>query len=231
MNELQQAWQKFEGTVFAGGNVSALQLTFNLLMSGGLSWYVRFLYRRCATTATDTDSLSRVFPLLAIVTTALIVVVKSSLALSLGLVGALSIVRFRAAIKEPEELVYLFLCIAIGLALGAELPLLSIALVVVATVFILAMSAAGRKTKCRLLLTVTGDAAEYFSGQKIKSVAAIQSVVGNFTLQRLDIDDVRGQVRVSLPESTAQRTTEIVAQLRTLLPNCEVSFVNLNSHL
>ena len=48
-----------------------------------------------------------------------IVIIKNSLALSLGLVGALSIVRFRAAIKEPEELVYLFLVIAIGLGCGA----------------------------------------------------------------------------------------------------------------
>ena len=53
-------------------------------------------------------------------TTMLIIsIVKSSLALSLGLVGALSIVRFRAAIKEPEELTFLFLCISIGLGMGA----------------------------------------------------------------------------------------------------------------
>ena len=50
----------------------------------------------------------------------MITVVKFSLALSLGLVGALSIVRFRAAIKEPEELVYLFFIIGIGLANGAN---------------------------------------------------------------------------------------------------------------
>jgi len=46
-------------------------------------------------------------------------IVKNSLALSLGLVGALSIVRFRSAIKEPEELIYLFLVIATGLGCGA----------------------------------------------------------------------------------------------------------------
>ena len=51
---------------------------------------------------------------LAIITTLVITVIKFSLALSLGLVGALSIVRFRAAIKEPEELVFLFLIISIG---------------------------------------------------------------------------------------------------------------------
>ena len=50
----------------------------------------------------------------------MITIVKSSLALSLGLVGALSIVRFRTAIKEPEELSYAFLSIAIGLGLGAD---------------------------------------------------------------------------------------------------------------
>ena len=54
-----------------------------------------------------------------ITTTIVITIVKSSLALSLGLVGALSIVRFRAAIKEPEELVFLFLIIATGLGCGA----------------------------------------------------------------------------------------------------------------
>ena len=62
---------------------------------------------------------------LAIITTLVITVIKFSLALSLGLVGALSIVRFRAAIKEPEELVYLFFIISIGLANGANQFLLS----------------------------------------------------------------------------------------------------------
>jgi len=54
-----------------------------------------------------------------------ITVVKSSLALSLGLVGALSIVRFRTPIKEPEELGYIFLTIAIGLGFGANLGLVT----------------------------------------------------------------------------------------------------------
>ena len=63
---------------------------------------------------------SKNFVVLGVTTTIVIMIVKSSLALSLGLVGALSIVRFRAAIKEPEELVYLFLIIAIGLGCGAN---------------------------------------------------------------------------------------------------------------
>ena len=64
--------------------------------------------------------LGLVLPVICLTTLLVISVVKSSLALSLGLVGALSIVRFRTPIKEPEELAYIFLAIAIGLALGAD---------------------------------------------------------------------------------------------------------------
>ena len=65
-------------------------------------------------------NLGNSFLLLGLVICCIIIIVKYSIALSLGLVGALSIVRFRAAIKEPEELVYLFLIIALGLAFGSS---------------------------------------------------------------------------------------------------------------
>lgn len=63
---------------------------------------------------------------LALGTLLIITIVKSSIALSLGLVGALSIVRYRAAIKDPEELTYLFIAIGLGLAGGANQPVLAI---------------------------------------------------------------------------------------------------------
>jgi hypothetical protein len=58
------------------------------------------------------------FMLVTVTTTFIILVVRSSVALSLGLVGALSIIRFRAAIKEPEELAYLFFAISLGIGFG-----------------------------------------------------------------------------------------------------------------
>ncbi len=58
----------------------------------------------------------------------LILVVKTSLALSLGFVGALSIIRFRTPIKEPEELIYLFLSIGLGLGYGANQTLITISI-------------------------------------------------------------------------------------------------------
>ena len=96
-----------------------------ILLSLLLSLIVKMTYLKVGRALNDKDYFSDTFIPLAIITTLVITVVKFSLALSLGLVGALSIVRFRAAIKEPEELVYLFFVIAIGLANGANQFLLS----------------------------------------------------------------------------------------------------------
>jgi uncharacterized membrane protein YhiD involved in acid resistance len=86
----------------------------------------------------------------------IIAVVKSSLALSLGLVGALSIVRFRAAIKEPEELAYLFLAIAIGLGLGADQRAITLVAFAIIATFIALRGVAGRSREGENLhLTVT----------------------------------------------------------------------------
>ena len=105
-----------------------------LLLSLILAYFVKLTYLKVGRALNDKDYFSDTFIPLAIITTLVITVIKFSLALSLGLVGALSIVRFRAAIKEPEELVYLFFIISIGLANGANQFLLS----VVATAIIIA---------------------------------------------------------------------------------------------
>ena len=232
MQQLQEAWKQLEGTVSNGQHVSALTLCAYLVLGGILALYCRFLYRRFGASPSDNDAITRIFPLLTLVTTAVIAVVKSSLALSLGLVGALSIVRFRAAIKEPEELVYLFLCIAIGLALGAEQPLLAIALVLVASVFIFGMYITGRSRRQQnLLLTITGDAQRHFGDGEHDVLSTVESVVGRYTLQRLDLEDGRGQVRVVLGRRSAKETGALLKKLRAELPDCELSYVNINSSL
>jgi hypothetical protein len=99
---------------------------FSLIICAILSYLLGKIYSKYGNSLSNRKSFARNFLLLAITTMFVITVVKSSLALSLGLVGALSIVRFRAAIKEPEELTYLFLNIAIGLGCGAGLSLLTI---------------------------------------------------------------------------------------------------------
>ena len=91
----------------------------SLLCSVVLSLLIQVFYIKFSSTLSNRMNFSKNFVLLGATTCIIIVIVKNSLALSLGLVGALSIVRFRAAIKEPEELVYLFLVITVGLGCGA----------------------------------------------------------------------------------------------------------------
>ena len=91
----------------------------SLVVASILSFIVQLFYMKFSTSLSNRLDFSKNFVILGVSTTIVITIVKSSLALSLGLVGALSIVRFRAAIKEPEELVFLFLIISIGLGCGA----------------------------------------------------------------------------------------------------------------
>lgn len=111
-----------------------------ILLSLILAYLVKLTYIKVGRALNDKNYFSDTFIPLAIITTLVITVIKFSLALSLGLVGALSIVRFRAAIKEPEELVYLFFIISIGLANGANQFLLSIIATVIILTFLLIRS-------------------------------------------------------------------------------------------
>ena len=100
--------------------ISLFGFAINLIGAAFLAFLLALLYERFGQSLSNRKSFSKNLIFLTMTTTLVIAIVKTSLALSLGLVGALSIVRFRAAIKEPEELVYLFLSISIGLGFGAN---------------------------------------------------------------------------------------------------------------
>jgi uncharacterized membrane protein YhiD involved in acid resistance len=101
-------------------SVEPVGFATNVALAALLAWILSRVYVHFGEALSNRRQFASNFILIATTTVLIISVVKSSLALSLGLVGALSIVRFRAAIKEPEELAYLFLNIAIGLGLGAD---------------------------------------------------------------------------------------------------------------
>ncbi len=99
--------------------VDLVTFTVDLLLTMILTLVLSVVYNRYGGALSNRKEFSRNLVIVGMTTMMIITIVKSSLALSLGLVGALSIVRFRTPIKEPEELAYLFLSIAIGLGLGA----------------------------------------------------------------------------------------------------------------
>ena len=111
MNELLLSSDVFQ--------VEIIPTLFSFILCVLMSFILRYFYIRRSFSLTGKSHIGSILPILSTVVFLVIVVVKSSLALSLGLVGALSIVRFRTPIKEPEELVYLFLAISIGLGYAA----------------------------------------------------------------------------------------------------------------
>lgn len=100
-------------------SIDLLTVTYSVIMSLLSAYLIKRAYEKYGRSLANKINFSDNFLILSLSTCVVIIVIKYSLALSLGLVGALSIVRFRAAIKEPEEIVYLFSVIVVGLAYGA----------------------------------------------------------------------------------------------------------------
>ena len=111
---------------FPYASVQLVALLLNLVLGFFIASIIGLHFRRYASAFCNRQDFSRLFPLLMLSVILIITVVKASLALALGLVGALSIVRFRTPIKEPEELLYLFLNIGVAVALGAGQTLAAI---------------------------------------------------------------------------------------------------------
>ena len=165
---------------------------------------------------------ARNFLILVVTTTLIISIVRSSLALSLGLVGALSIVRFRAAIKEPEELAFLFLAISIGLGLGAGQALVTVVAMIVILGLIMVRSLfRARPGQPNLYLTVTSPAAAKLGANQILQMLA--GVGASASLKRFDqtADQLEAAFLVNFKQ--VAHLERFTAQVRELSPQVRVS--------
>jgi uncharacterized membrane protein YhiD involved in acid resistance len=108
------------------GDITVLHIALMLLLSFALGTFIFFVYKKTfqGTMYSKTFNVSLVA--LAMISSTVIMAVTSNIVLSLGMVGALSIVRFRTAIKDPIDIVYMFWAISIGIMTGAGLWMLSI---------------------------------------------------------------------------------------------------------
>jgi len=210
----------------------ALYLSGYMLLGGLLGLYVRGLYLRFSSTVSNRERFSNIFPLLTVATTLVIFVVKAKLALSLGLVGALSIVRFRAAIKEPEEIIYLFFCITLGVALGAEYLEFAVAGAIIFSLFAYLRKRPLRKDAGHaMLLTIAGQTKDLFDGDSSKIGELLDETSKRHAIQRLDIEEGHVQVRATIWIEQAQQMASVAGNLQAKLPSCRVSFVNLENVL
>lgn len=166
---------------------------------------------------------ARNFLVLVVTTTLIISIVRSSLALSLGLVGALSIVRFRAAIKEPEELAFLFLAISIGLGLGAGQALVTIValLIILGLIVIRGLFRRGASPTPNLYLTITSPAAAKLGADRI--LQALAGVGATAALKRFDQSPDSLEAAFLVDFKQVAHLEQFTNQLRELSPEVRVS--------
>lgn len=139
------------------GSISATQILLALLVSFCIGIFIVYIYRKTYTGVIYSKSFSLCLILLAMITSIIICTINSNLSLSLGMVGALSIVRFRTAIKEPVDTVFMFWSIAMGIMAGAGLYLIAvIASLIVGLLYFLSYTM-GFKTNKQYLLVIKYD--------------------------------------------------------------------------
>lgn len=107
-------------------SISILDMVLALILAFGLGMFIFFVYKKTFSGVMYSSSFGVTLIALTMITTLVILAVTSNVVLSLGMVGALSIVRFRTAIKEPLDIAFLFWSIAVGIVLAAGMILLAV---------------------------------------------------------------------------------------------------------
>jgi len=203
-------------------DIDIFLVTINFILCVFMSFIVRSFYIKYSVSLTGKHHVGVVIPILASIVFLVIMVVKSSLALSLGLVGALSIVRFRTPIKEPEELVYLFLAISIGLGYAAGHTFLTTILsssILAMIYFWLSNKNVGKTNEYNLVVNWKNEDVSF-----AKISDSLITVLKHMKLIRLD----RGQhgntaVLLVIPDSNVEIDL-LVDKIRSLDPEADVSF-------
>ncbi len=152
----------FKDNFLSGFSLSTQNLTLpNVLISLGIAFLlgmvIYFIYKKTYRGVLYSHSFNLSLIMLSMVTTLVIMCISSAPALSLGMVGALSIVRFRTAIKEPMDIAFLFWAIAVGITVGANFILFSIIGTLVIAVILLVLSFTSNQTGQNYLLVVHYD--------------------------------------------------------------------------
>ena len=124
---------------FASTEINTMTVVVALAIASILAMYIFIAYRVITRKTFYSKSFNLSLVGMTIITAALILVMQSNIVLSLGMVGALSIVRFRTAVKEPTDLMFLFWAISVGIICGAGLAQAAIILCVVLTIVILVL--------------------------------------------------------------------------------------------
>lgn len=212
-------------SVFAPGDLELRALGIHLLVALVLGHILGWHFVRFAPVMGHKEKLARVFIWIAATTLLSISVVKVSLALSLGLVGALSIIRFRTPIKEPEELAYLFVAVAVGVGLGAErLWETTLVFAVVLTAMALRSLRNSVRSSLRTILHVTLPG-PHTESPLAKVLAMAQSHCSRVDLRRVDRMEEEFQASLFIEMNSTDGLQKLLDEMAGTWTAAQVSIV------
>lgn len=195
----------------------------NVTLAMILSQIVYAVFVKFGTTFSSRRQFGKIFLLITASTTLIISIIQASLALSLGLVGALSIVRFRTAIKEPEELAYTFFAITLGIGCGANARGLTIicSLLVLAVVVIRGLF---------FQKELTLDTYNFSVSSKKLSLTILNQILDehklSYNLRRSDLYQEGVNAQYVVEFSSIAQLEEINKALKTLDNDISSSFIS-----
>ena len=213
--------------IFASELMKATSWEFllNLILTGFFAYLLGKIYVQFGQSLSNRKAFSKIYVLLSLTTMLVISIVQSSLALSLGLIGALSIVRFRAAIKEPEELTYLFFCIAIGLGFGANQRFKTIIAFCIIYFLIRISSKVSNKISAQHgYLSITSSNPDKWDAQEISDIIAGKSE--DFKLRRFDKMEKSMEILFLVANINTKKLELIDRQLRESDQTIKINFAN-----
>ena len=194
----------------------------NFFLCVFMSFLLRRFYISRSFSLTGKSHIGSIIPILSTIVFLVILVVKSSLALSLGLVGALSIVRFRTPVKEPEELVYLFFAIAIGLGYAAGQVLVTtviVSLIMVMIYFWLSNRDIARTLEYNMIITWTKKDLKFND-----IINSISDYVNSVKLIRLDHHSSNHKAVLLVSPKENYSPDDLIVDLKDLDDALKVSF-------
>ncbi len=169
-------------------SVSILDMVLALVLAFGIGLFIFLIYKKTYQGVMYSSSFGTTLVALTMITTVVILAVTSNVVLSLGMVGALSIVRFRTAIKEPLEIAFLFWSIAVGIVLAAGmLPLAVIGSVIIGVILLVFVN---KKSYCNpyIVVLACADSAAEQKARDYLEKQVDKCVVKSKTAQKGRID-------------------------------------------
>lgn len=193
---------------YASADINVLSVCICTICTAMIAVYIFWVYRKVHKNSFYNRNFNISLIALAIITSAIILTIQSNIVVSLGMVGALSIIRFRSAIKDPLDLVFLFWAISDGIICGAGFAVIAIITSFIITIVILLITLKP-EIKDSLLLVINAD--DYQAENQIMQVIEQYCLYSHIKARNIN----RKNINMAIEVRVAQRSELIAALMQT----------------